>query len=144
MASTPNVNLFRVTRKRSRGLHPLVPVQSYTGEMINKEKVTDSMLSDDYLKKTLQLRTSTEVRTQVQGCVLTAIKDLDPVEMIKVTADLIAYFRDEALPALGTVRRTAALAARDQFGMSASEIAMATGTTMATVRRLITEHRQNL
>lgn len=112
--------------------------------MINKEKVTDSMLSDDYLKKTLQLRTSTEVRTQVQGCVLTAIKDLDPVEMIKVTADLIAYFRDEALPALGTVRRTAALAARDQFGMSASEIAMATGTTMATVRRLITEHRQNL
>lgn len=98
-------------------------------------------LSEDYLNKALAIRDSTEARVQVRDCVWQSLTGLDPIAAIQVTGDLIGYVRDELLPSLGSIRRTAAGVAREQGQMNVHQIAAATGATTATVRRLITESR---
>lgn len=98
-------------------------------------------LGEEYLNKALAIRHSTEARAQVRDCVVQSLNGLDWIATIQATGDLIEYVRDELLPALGSVRRTAAGMAREQGQMNVHQIAAATGATPATVRRLITESR---
>lgn len=107
----------------------------------NSRSAAYEPLGDDYLNSALTIRHGSAAREQVRDCVMQSLHGKDSILTIMVAGDLIEYVRDELLPALGSIRRTAAGVAREQGQMNVHEIAAATGATTATVRRLITEAR---
>jgi primosomal protein N'' len=97
------------------------------------------MLDKDYVSDLLNQGVETEAQRQMSACLQQIFEEVDPLNTIVVSKELIDYIRDRLLSSLATLRRAATADVRSS--MSPDAISQATGLSRATVSRLITEHR---
>lgn len=83
----------------------------------------------------------TVTQAQVRACIVSALQDLEPVDLVGVTLDIIELLQMQLLTALANIRRDAAMAVL-AAGMSHAELAQYSGSSLAAINRLSTEGRQ--
>lgn len=82
----------------------------------------------------------TPEQAQLRVCLKTALMGHSPTDTIRICHQLITLMRDQLMTGAGQIRRQAARQAR-QEGLTVTEIAAASGQTVQTIARLITESR---
>lgn len=80
----------------------------------------------------------TVTQAQVRACIVSALKDLEPVDLVGVSLDLIELFQMQLLTGMANIRRDAAVEVLSA-GMSHAQLAQYCGTTVAAINRLSTE-----
>lgn len=97
--------------------------------------------SEDYVKRLLGGYSADETpeQRQLRECIEGFLDDKTHIERVNIAGPLIVYTRDHLLSAFAGIRRAAAHAAKS--GMSAQQVADATGLSVVTVSRLVTEKR---
>jgi len=81
----------------------------------------------------------TAQQAQMRACLVAALSGHDAPTTVRIASELIAVMRDQLLSGAALVRRQAAREARETMDKSA--LALASGQTVQTIARLLTESR---
>ena len=79
----------------------------------------------------------TAEQAQLRACLISILEGMTPIEQIRVGGQLIDFMRDEAMSATATVRKLAAVEARDGLGMRQADIARESKQSTTTIARLL-------
>lgn len=102
------------------------------------------MIKDHLVEDTLKAPDGwddTEAQAQLRECLTNILSGHDEIATTIIAGELITVMRDHLMGNAATVRRSAARAARKDLEMMPQDIAAATGQTLATIARLLTESR---
>ncbi len=85
----------------------------------------------------------TVTQAQVRACIVSALQDLEPIDLVGVTLDIIELLQLQLLTGMANIRRDAALEVLTS-GVSHAQLAEYSNTTVAAINRLSTEGRQRV
>lgn len=86
----------------------------------------------------------TDEQAALREVLVSLLDGRDQIDQINVGRDLIEFMRDQGMRVVSDLRKAAALSARDELGLSASDIVSKSGLSLPTVNRLLTRHRAKL
>jgi hypothetical protein len=107
------------------------------------ENFGEPMIEDSIIEGALQPtmdRADTPEQAQLRSCVQAILQGREDVELVRICHELITLMRDQLSTQVATVRRKAALEARER--MSSNELSVASGQSIQTIARLLDEARR--
>lgn len=81
----------------------------------------------------------TPEQAQLRACVVAILSGHDELTTLAISFDLITVIRDQLMTSMANLRRLACKSAREH--MTPKEMAVATGQTVPTISRLLSEAR---
>jgi len=84
----------------------------------------------------------TNEQAQMRACLIHALSGHDPLITMTISGELIAFIRDHLLAGAADLRRQAAKLAKEETGMTITDMAEASGQSRQAIARLITEARR--
>jgi hypothetical protein len=83
----------------------------------------------------------TEEQEVLRNALVSVLAGRNPIDQMVIGRDLINMMRDQLMRLTNEVRKAAAVCARDEYGMTPTEIVAESGLSGPTVSRLLTRHR---